>query len=472
LPLLAVRRLPRPARRLGRRGGAAVFVALSIPGLIGMVGLAAEVGNWYVVRRQAQTAADMAAYAAAVVGNAAAGDATAKAAAARAAALGVALANGFDGARSDTVITVNSPPTTGTMAANTNAVEVVVSRTAGSTLLKAASQASTGAEPANSLFTRTISARGVAEFRQGSAYCAYAKIKVVVSGSSNADFGDCAVHSNGTATDALTLTGNSSVKAQSMTTSGGCSGTNCNVSTAKITTYVAQVQNPFSDLDSIGAPNAAPVHTGQASRIYEGPTTSSKWTGTTFRPGVYRGAGNWASSTGSNTLSTYRLVGNSALNLTSGTYYLHNANLVIEGNSTVNCDGCTFVFTGDTPSQVGTLSITGNSSMALTAPSKGSGDSGLGGMLFVRAGGTAGTGDQAGVQISGNSTFNAAGGLYFGASYVKWRGNSSTDTNPCNGMVGGTLDYSGNSSVAISAKGCLSRSLRAPTAAPQTFLAE
>ena len=128
-------RTPRKARRpanfprIGRRGAAAVVVALAIPGLVGMLGLTAEVGNWYVVRRQAQTVADMAAYAAAVVGNAATGDTAAKTAAARAAAIGVALANGFDDARSDTVVSVNSPPSTGTKAGNSNAVEVLGSRT-------------------------------------------------------------------------------------------------------------------------------------------------------------------------------------------------------------------------------------------------------------------------------------------------------------------------------------------------------
>jgi hypothetical protein len=259
----------------------------------------------------------------------------------------------------------------------------------------------------------------------------------------------------------------------SMTTQGQCSGNNCTTYASKIRTRVAAAQNPFADLDSITPPGST-LYTGSASQVLDKTPAGAQWTASNFKPGVYRGhsTGSWSSSSGSNTLTTYKLASRSSLTLTPGTYYFHNANLVVESNSTLTCDGCTFVFTGDSPSKVGTLSIKSNSSLTLKAPSLTSGDPGLGGMLFVRAGGTTGQEGKPAVDITSNSSFTASGGQYFGNSYTRWGSNSSNNADLCNGMVTGTLDMSSTSSTTMSVAGCATSNWRTPQIASEVFLVE
>jgi uncharacterized membrane protein len=90
-------------------------MALSLPVLFGMVGLAFDIGFLELMNRQAQTAADAAAIAGAIslpYGDAAAG---AKAA---------ALNNGFP----NSSVTVNNPPTVGPYVGNSSYVEVFITQ--------------------------------------------------------------------------------------------------------------------------------------------------------------------------------------------------------------------------------------------------------------------------------------------------------------------------------------------------------
>lgn len=454
----------RPA--LGRRGGTAMMVAIAVPSLLGVGGMVMEAGNWYVVRRQVQTAADMAAVAGAIVRNGRAGD-TARTEAANA-ALGVTKANGLDDAHADVTVTVNAPPTTGSRANNVNAVEVQVSRTVRASLLDAVM-------PGNG-YSRTVTARGIALRTQGSAFCLYAQNRAIISDSNSMKIRRCGLHANGDAPNAITLGKMNSLEADSVTTKGGCDDGNyshCADLGNRLKTGMAGVDNPFSDLDATTAPNSPAQYTGKAGETWNGPNPAdhkSTWTRDTFRPGVYRGAGNWASNTGANTLTTFRLSTNSTT-LDAGTYYFHNANLVLEKNNSLTCNGCTFVFTGDSPSQVGTLSLLQNNSMTLRAPTTDSGAD-VPGMLFVRAGGTNGAAGKPGVSIIKNNSSEMSGGQYFGNSYTDWSDNNSADSQLCNPMVAGVLNiYSSNSAV-FSTEGCQARRMRSPQAAPQTYLVE
>lgn len=447
---------PRRHPALGRRGTVAVMVAaVGIPGLLAFAGLAVEVGNWYLIRRQAQTAADLAALAGvAVKGGQVTADAATKA---RNAAIGTAAVNGFDDAHADITVTVNPPPTAGTYANNANAVEVLISRTVRGQFLDAFM-------PGNG-FTRTVSARGLALLTNTGAPCVNAKKQVRIASVSNARFENCLVQSNGTASDALLMDSSSTIEGD-FSSSGGCSGSNCNDKKLTVQLNAPQLQNPFADLDSITPPNST-VLTKPANTTYDFPNNAK------MTPGVYRGGSSGRfTSNGTNTLTTYKLASRSSVTLTSGTYYFHNANLALESMSTLKCEGCTFVFTGDSPAQVGTLSIKSNSSLHLTAPPLTGGDTGLGGMLFVRAGGTAGDGSNPGVEFSSNSSLHLAGGQYFGESYVKYHSNSSGGGKLCNGMVAGTVDFTSSSSVHVSLDGCQDGNYRVPRNTPQAYLVE
>ena len=49
-----------------RRGAVAIVMAFTLPVVIGAAGLGIEAGTWYLVKRQAQTAADTGAFAGAL----------------------------------------------------------------------------------------------------------------------------------------------------------------------------------------------------------------------------------------------------------------------------------------------------------------------------------------------------------------------------------------------------------------------
>jgi len=106
-------------RRKLQRGQAIIILALALPILFGMVGLAFDIGYLEFMQRRAQTAADAAALAGAV--GLPYGTATASARA------GAAL-NGFTNGTSNVTVVVNNPPNHGPNASNTNYVEAIVSQ--------------------------------------------------------------------------------------------------------------------------------------------------------------------------------------------------------------------------------------------------------------------------------------------------------------------------------------------------------
>ena len=97
-------------------------MAITLPVVVGAAGLGVEAGKWYMMKRQAQTAADTGAFAGAL--ELAAGT-TSKA---KPAARQEAARNGFPEG-GDVTVTVNIPPTSGSHVGNTKAVEVIVTRT-------------------------------------------------------------------------------------------------------------------------------------------------------------------------------------------------------------------------------------------------------------------------------------------------------------------------------------------------------
>lgn len=103
-----------------RRGATVLMFALTLPVLVGFLGLGAEVGYWYVNSRNIQTASDFGAFTAAVELR---GDKTDSYAVIQ--GKSEALDNGAD-ATMDT-ITVNIPPMSGTVTTS-DAAEVIIVR--------------------------------------------------------------------------------------------------------------------------------------------------------------------------------------------------------------------------------------------------------------------------------------------------------------------------------------------------------
>lgn len=115
------RRSCKLGRRFGgsRRGSVAVIFAITMPVMIGFIGLTVEVGMWLLVKRAMQGAADAAAYSAAIaaaVGNVPyATEATS-----------VAAQDGYTNGTNGVTVTVNSPPKYGNYTSNGGAIEVII----------------------------------------------------------------------------------------------------------------------------------------------------------------------------------------------------------------------------------------------------------------------------------------------------------------------------------------------------------
>jgi len=101
-------------------GQALPILAAAMALILGLCGLAVDVGLLYTARRSMQTAAD----AAAVAGATALRSAQTVSSAARAAA----TLNGFTNGSNDTTVAVNNPPASGTYSGNASYVEVVVTQ--------------------------------------------------------------------------------------------------------------------------------------------------------------------------------------------------------------------------------------------------------------------------------------------------------------------------------------------------------
>ena len=106
--------------RESREGAVAIHMALIFTALIGMGALASDIGFALYKHRQMQSAADAAAYGAAIAKSTGYPATLATEAYADAAAVG--FVNGANGV----TITVNNPPASGPNTTNTSAVEVII----------------------------------------------------------------------------------------------------------------------------------------------------------------------------------------------------------------------------------------------------------------------------------------------------------------------------------------------------------
>jgi Flp pilus assembly protein TadG len=400
-----------------RRGVTAVAFGVTATIVVGFVALGTEGGTWYLTRREAQNAADPAAYAGAVrlslaqysLGlTLASGQAQAIAASAD-----DATRNGFTNGQANTAVTVNTPPTSGSNAGNTTAVEVIITRTPARLI----SRLFLAADP-------VIRTRAVAALEVNGKVCVLAlKAGLTLQGNSTTAT-NCSLASNATSSSAINVNGNPTVNVTSLISSGGCSG--CSGLPAQ--TYQPPAKDPYTALNST---------------TYSKPTTclaTPPSTGTgTYSIAVPTATQGFCSNLGLNT-NGY------TWDFAPGTYLFWNSSLKVTGGN-ITCTGCTngagvtFIFAGSNASQVGTVSVNTTGTVTLTAPGSGA----YAGILIYRdyIGSSSGNPE---VQITGSASMTLTGAIYAPSSYVSFSGNSGTnclilDASRVN--ISGTSTFSG-----------------------------
>jgi Flp pilus assembly protein TadG len=421
-----------------RRGAMSLLFAASAVGLLGMAGLATETGTWYLAKRLAQNAADGGAISGAlsIANGITATDAVKATALANANAnmnnAGVTIATGSTnhcGTSGKVTICVFRPPTWGTQTANNGAVGVTVSE---------AFTPAIAALFGSSAVTVTTRAVAVASLLTNP--CALALGQLTIGGNFSSTSGGCGVGTNDTASNALTMNGNSSSVAGTVVSSGGCSGTSC--SNSNVFTAQPVATNPFAALTDPGL-------------TFNGGSCDNTDPPTPWVAGTHAKArcSNWTVASGT------------VLTLTSGTYFFYNSTISIKG--TVTCSGCSFVLIGSPANQVSALSVTGGGTLNISAPAYGGGattytaiGSAWDGLAIYRPSGSTAPGGNAAIDIGGNG--NTAGSLTLGGviyapnSDFNLRANASISAiGSCSEIIALQVTLSGSSTMALT--GCRSQ---------------
>lgn len=394
-----------------RSGATAILVALAMPVVAGGMGLGAEVGYHFLLQRNMQHAADMAAHAGAVRLRAGDGEAGVQAAARHA-----AIQSGYVGPEES--IDLRTPPESGAYKGSVSSVEVVLSV----------------AQPR--FFTAVfldepvkISARAVASvMRSGSRACVLALAPtaskaITVSGSTLVSIENCDVVTNSNASDAFFMRNSSAQltvgcvrSVGGAVTGAGLDMRNC----SEVQQLVPVVLDPYANVPEPAIEGICmSAHSKNA---------------TTFEPNFIHSSG----------VPALRICGGldikDHVSFAPGLYIIDGGNFHMNANGDVamdaasmSGDGVTFYLAGDA-----TLSLSGNGKLNIRAPSTGP----YAGILFF------GSRSQSGLahEVLGNSESITQGAIYAPSSAVRFTGNSTT-SNGCTQIIGYTVEFTGNSTL-------------------------
>jgi hypothetical protein len=423
-----------------RRGAVAIVMAITLPVVVGAAGLGVEAGKWYMLKRQAQTAADSGAFAGALelaAGTNSRADPAARQEAAR---------NGFPEG-GDVTVTVNIPPTSGSHVGNAKAVEVIVTRT-DPLLLATLFMSDPISIVARAVGLVTVTGNACILATNSSAAKA-----LWIAGNASITLDDCSLASNSNNSDSIVFQGNSGTVVPSVWSAGGISNNGGATFPDSTHSYAWTVQDPYAGLSNPVLPGAC----NASNPNYQGSKLDLKNATFTLNPGQYcKGLGIGAGAT---------------VTLNPGTYYIDEGDFTV-GTSTavVTCkcegidpsapagSGVTIVLTSSNGTAAGNVKITGGT-VTLRAPSVASPTAQYPypGMLFYKDRRTTTTSD---TKLTGGSTMSLTGAMYFLHDSVEYLGN--TGSTACTLLIADTIKISGTSK--LSSSGCAALGLQPITA--------
>ena len=426
----AMRALRAACLRFGRdrRGAMAVTLGLLMTSFAGMVALSVDVTDWYSTRRAMQSAAD-----AAALGGA------------------YALYNGGSNSQATAAATTDAQLNLGGFAKGA-AVSVAIdsgSQAVTATLSKQADVMLSGLFMGTSPTITATATAGIVSSGTASGQAPYCLIitspsaanTLTLSGSSSIQASGCGVVVNSTSSGAINISGNTTVRSKTLCGPGGHLVSGSSTLNAAETSCSA-VPDPLA---SWPAPSAAsPTNPcnytnfqtyGNNFYRYTRPdgTSFTNTTGAssiTLSPGIYCGG----ISFGAYTNAVFQ----------SGIYVLRNGGLNTAGNTTATGSGVSFYLTG-----VGTavqlqndyVDLSAQTTLTITAPTTGP----MAGIAIYQDH-TSATGTLTNT-LSGNSTVNFTGVLYFGNQNVVVSGSSENQSAGFTAMVAYTVNYSGYSTL-------------------------
>ena len=397
-----------------RRGNALIIAGAALPLIIGAAGLATDTVQWALWKRQLQRAADSAALA----GVYAEAQGNAVSTCSNYTSSTFSQPVGWDVRKNNkawptTSCTVQNPPTTGSYTGDNKAVRVSLSV---QQIL-----------PFSGFFVSTaptITAAATATLQQTGSYCLVALkntnvASITVGGSSAVNLGCGAISNSTSSTSAVSSNGNAYTFNASP---------------------VAAAGNVPSDLLSHGASNLQPYHIPEADP-FAGKYSTDIPAGVTcgnFQSHTSGGNGN---NSGPQHLSPgcytqFSPSGNNSYVMDPGVYYLNNTDFSPGGTVTLTGTGVTIILTGTSP---GSVSLSGNQTIQLSAPTTGA----YAKMLFIQAG-NASTDNLN--KINGTSGSYFDGAMYFPNGKAQFNGTSGAMTQ-CAMVVADLVDFTGNTNL-------------------------
>jgi Flp pilus assembly protein TadG len=238
---------------------------------------------------------------------------------------------------------------------------------------------------------------------------------ISLGGSTTVNLSNCSLFSNSSSATAVSVGGSASLTALSIGAVGGVSASSSNVTlTNGIQTHIGALTNPYADV-------TVPTFSGCTD------SNVKVKSATTLDPGVY--------------CNGVTVNAGGTLTLNPGVYYIDRGNFSVNGGGTVTGTGVTLIFTSSTGANYATATINGNASISLTAPNSGT-TAGI--VIFGDPNAPVGTA----INLSGGSTQTFGGAIYAPTGAITYTGGAATSSS-CTQIIGDTVTFTGNSSVAI-----------------------
>jgi hypothetical protein len=375
-------------------GNVLTLMGMAMIPMVGIVGLAVDGAQWITWRRELRSAADAAAIAGAQAHRDGVDVTTA-----------VNKILGYNTQHAYTIEAIETPPSSGTYAGETNMVRVILS-----TQQKL---------PFSSMFlstTPTIKVISVAEARNEVANCMISLdtsgTGISITGSATVDM-NCGLQSNSN----FDATSADTINAGALSAVGTVNEGNAITSTTAVNNGVAAETNPYSSIDS------QPSQVCSSWPLYSG-------SGNTASPGCFKGM---------------QIQANATLTLAAGTYYIGEKGISVGGNATLIGTGVTLIFTNTSSpfnaSKIGTFSAQGTSNIQLSAPDTGT----YAGILMIQDSRTVASNTNSMV-LTGDSGSQFDGSIYAPTNKVKFTGNSGMTTD-CLQIISLYIEFGGNTSV-------------------------
>jgi Flp pilus assembly protein TadG len=393
------------------RGVSAIVVGLSLSAILGAAGLAVDVGIWYTDQRAAQGAADSASYSAAV--DYAKNSSTTNA---EATAQAVATSFGFSNNVGGVSVVVNSPPTSGSHTASSNAFEVIITKP--ESLFFSSFYLSAASVRARSVAVPAATAVGQYCMEILNATPGASNVNFNISNGASIDLSQCGISDNGPGSCAISASGGASIITKSLSVVGNyctSNGATVTVSGAK-TTGAQATPNPYSSLSvstvegstNMTCPNSTATNYASGGQKYN------------ISPGVFCGG-----------LSVSNGV---TVTMAPGVYYVVGGTFSLQGGTTTNASGVTIVLTGS-GSNYATANIANGATLNLTAPTTGA-TAGVA-LWADGAGPTTNTST-----IAGGSSMLINGAMYLPTQTVSFS-NGTSNSSACTQLVAYNVTFQG-----------------------------